>query len=103
MKILEATVSRFERRYGDPYFDILATSINMNSDEGDRIVFDICRILNCNFWLQLTDISSTEEEVYYVQQAALVKVFDRYKAMEMLKSYTEADGRHKIQAVTRYT
>ena len=35
---------------------------------------------------QLTDNSSTEE-------AALVNAFDRYKAMEILKSYAEADRR----------
>ena len=66
------------------------------------VLYLTCRILNCNFWLQLTDNSSTEEEVYSVQQAALVKVFDRH-TMEILKSYTEADGRHSFHAVTRYT
>ena len=55
-------------------FDTLATSVNINSDEGDHIVSDICRILNCNF-CQLTDTSFTEK-VYSVQQATLVKVFN---------------------------
>ena len=54
------------------------------------------------FCLHLTGNSSTEE-VYFIQQAALVKVFDRYNVMEILKSYTEADGRHSFHAVTRYT
>ena len=99
VKILEVRVSRFERRYGDLYFDLLASSVNNNSDEGDRIVFVIYCILNCNFCLQLT----STEEVYSVQQAALVKVFDGYKAMEIMKSYTNADGRRSFHVVTRYT
>ena len=78
------------------------TSANVNSDEVDRVVFDICRILNCNVWPQLIDNSSTEI-AYSVQQAALVKVFDWYKAIEILKSSTEADGRHSFFAVTRDT
>ena len=82
-------------------FDTFATSVNINSDDDDHIVFDICRILNCNF-CQLTDNSSTEK-VYSVQQATLVKVFNWYKAMELLKSFTEADGRHSVHVVTRYT
>ena len=75
----------------------LSTSVNINSDVGDHIVFDICRILNCNF-CQLTDNSSTEK-VYSVQQATLVKVFNWYKAMEILKSCTEADRRHSVYLV----
>ena len=82
-------------------FDTLATSVNINSDEGDRIVFDICHIPNCNF-CQLTDNSSTEK-VYSVQQATLVKVFNWYKAMEVLKSCTKDDGRHSVHVLTRYT
>ena len=80
VKILEAIISCFEQRYGNRYFDLLLTSVNVNSEEGDRIVFDICRILNCNVWPQLIDNSSTEI-VYFVQRAALVKVFDQYKAI----------------------
>ena len=82
-------------------FDTLAISVNMNSDEGDHIVFDICRILNCNF-CQLTDNSSTEK-AYSVQQATLATVFHWYKAMEILKSCTEADGRDSFHVVSRYT
>ena len=41
-------------------FDTLATSVNISSDEGDHIVFDICRILNCNF-SQLADNSSQKK------------------------------------------
>ena len=82
-------------------FDTLATSVNINSEEGDHIVFEICRILNCNF-CQLTDNCSTEK-VYSVQQATLAKVFDWYEAMEILKSCTEADGRDSFHVVTRYT
>ena len=82
-------------------FDSLATSVNINSDEGGHIVFDICRILNCNF-CHLTGNSSTEK-VYSVQKTTLAKAVDWYKAMEILKSCTEADGRDSFHVVTRYT
>ena len=64
-------------------------------------VLNVCHILNCNVWLQLTH-SSSPEEVYSVEQAVLVKVFDQYKAMEVLKSYTEDGAHHSFLPVTCY-
>ena len=58
VQIVERVVSCFENRYGSLYSNIEETSINIPSDDGDHIVFDVCRsdhivfdvcrILNCN-------------------------------------------------------
>lgn len=64
-------------------------------------VLNVCHILNCNVWLQLTH-SSSPEEVYSVEQAVLVKASDQYKTMEVLKSYTEDGVNHSFLTVTCY-
>ena len=48
VEIAERVVSYFEKRYGNLYSDLGETSINIPSDDSDRIIFDVCPILNCN-------------------------------------------------------
>ena len=59
MQIVARVVSRFEKRYGNLYSNLKETSINMPSDDGDRIIFYVCRILNCHVWSNVTDDSDT--------------------------------------------
>ena len=48
VQIVERVVSCFEKRYGNLYSILEETSTNIPSDDGDRIIFDLCRKLNCN-------------------------------------------------------
>ena len=48
VQIVERVVSCFEKRYGNLYSNIEETCINIPSDNGDRIILDIYRILSCN-------------------------------------------------------
>ena len=47
-QIVERVVSCFGKRYGNLYSNLEETSINIPSDDGDCIIFDMCSILNCN-------------------------------------------------------
>ena len=83
-------MSCFEKRYGNLYSNLEETSINIPSDDGDHIIFDVCRILNCNVWPNVTDDSDTATQCY-LQLAALITVFNRYKDIDAMKCYTEDD------------
>ena len=50
VQIVERVVSCFEKRYGNLYSNLQEISINIPSDDGDCIIFDARRILNCNVW-----------------------------------------------------
>ena len=75
VQIVERVVSCFEKRYGNLYSNLEETSINIPSDDGDRIIFDVCHILNCNVWPNVTDDSDTATQ-YSLQLAALITVFN---------------------------
>ena len=75
VQIVERVVSCFEKRYGNLYSNLGETSINISSDDGDRIIFEVCRILNCNVWPNVTDGSDTATQ-YSLQLAALITVFN---------------------------
>ena len=84
VQIVERVVSCFEKRYGNLYSNLEETSINIPSDDGDRIIFDVCRILNCIVWPNATDDSDTATQ-YSLQLAALITVFNRYKDIDVIK------------------
>ena len=55
VQIIERVVSCFENRYGSLYSNLEETSINIPSDDGDHIILDVCRILNCNVWPRILE------------------------------------------------
>ena len=75
VQIVERVVSCFEKRYGNLYSNLEETSINIPSDDGDRIIFDVCHILNCNVWPNVTVDSDTATQ-YSLQLASLITVFN---------------------------
>ena len=78
----------------------VTSDVNINSDEGDRILFDVSRILNCNVWCTM-DVSP-KEEVYSAQITSLSKLFDHYKDMQVLKSLTKDEVTDSFFAIVRY-
>ena len=99
--IVERAVSCFEKRYGNLYSNPEETSINIPSDDGDRIIFDVCRILNCNVWSNVTDDSDTATQ-YSLQLAALITVFYPYKDINVMKCYAVDDVLSSFLCVLRY-
>ena len=75
VQIVERVVSCFEKHYGNLYSNLEETSINIPSDDSDRIIFDVCCILNCNVWPNVTDDSDTATQ-YSLQLAALIMVLN---------------------------
>ena len=71
VQIAERVVSYFEKRYGNLHSDLEETSINIPSDDGDRIIFDVCPILNCNVWPNVADDSDAATQ--YSLQLNLIK------------------------------
>ena len=78
VQIVEIVVSCFEKCCGNLYSNLEETSINSPSGDGDHIIFDVCRILNCNVWPNVTDDSDTATQ-YSLQLAALITFFNQYK------------------------
>ena len=101
VQIVERVVSCFEKRYGNLYSNLEETSIIIPSDDGNRIIFDVCRILNCNVWPNVTNDSDTSTQ-YSLQLAALITVFNRYKDIDVMKCYTEDDVLSSFLAVLRH-
>ena len=66
------------------------------------MIFDICCVLNCNVWPDVTPDSDLQEK-FSVQLTALQKIFDRYKNMEVFNTFTSDDVTESFCAVTRYS
>ena len=101
VQIVERVVSCFEKCYGNLYSNLEETSINIHSDDGDRIIFDLCGMLSCNVWLNSTDDTDTATQ-YYLQLAALITVSNRYRNIDVTKCYTEDDVLRGFHAVLHY-
>ena len=74
-------------------------AVNVNSDHGHRIVFDICYILNCNLWLKPT----SNEEAYIVWLNAFKNVFDHCSGIEVFTVFTVDDVTEGFLTITSYT
>ena len=53
----------FKKRYGNLHSSETEAEVNVNSDHGGCILFEMCHILNCNFWPKPT----SNVEPYVVQ------------------------------------
>ena len=78
-----------------------SAEININADEGDRILFDVCRVLNCNVWPVLAD-GVEPQEMFSLQLKSLKSIFCRYNQMEIFKSYSEEDIVDSFLDIIRY-
>ena len=99
LQTVERVVSCFEKLYGNPYSNLKETSINITVS--DRIIFDVCHILNCNVWPNGTNDSDTATQ-YCLQLAALITDFNQYKYIDVMKCYTEDDVLSSFLAALSY-
>ena len=56
--------------------------VSVNTEEGDKIIFDVCQILNCSVWPTL-QIEDDKETILCKQLQALKSLYDRYNDMEI--------------------
>ena len=87
----------FEQRYGN----LLGTdaNVNINSDEGGRVLFDVVCHLNCNVW---QNSGETKEESCDRQLKSLRNMILRYGGMEILASITEDEIVESFLSIVRY-
>ena len=81
-------LSCFEKHYGNLYSNLKETSMNIPSDDGGHIIFDVCHILICNIWPNVNSDTATQ---YSLQLAVLIAIFNQYKDIDVMKCYTEND------------
>ena len=74
--IIEKIIGCFEERYGNLFGGEETFEVNVNSDEGDRVLFDVTCLLNCNVWCKPGE-DVEEEDVYKNQLTSLLKLFIR--------------------------
>ena len=95
MHIIDRMIACFEERYGNLFNKDNLPSVNVNSDTGDRVLFDVCRVLKCNVW-QAGDIDFEEDDAYSIQINSLSAMFDRYKDMDILKPFTKYEVKKQL-------
>ena len=61
--------------------------MNVSSDEGDRVLFDVACLLNCNVWRSPN--SEESKDTYEQQLSLLMKMFNRHREMKILAPITE--------------
>ena len=49
-EIVGTIINCYEKRYGNLFASKSNRTVNVNSHQGDTILFEICQILNCNLW-----------------------------------------------------
>ena len=98
LEMVQPTISCFEKQCGNLYSGEAKVEVNANSDHGDRILFDVCCILNCNIWPKPT----SNAETYIVLLNAFKNVLDCYSDMEVFKVFTIDDITEGFLAITSY-
>ena len=77
--------------------------MNVNSDEGDRILLDVACLLNCNVWRSPnSEEHACEEDSCERRLSLLMKMFNRYHEMEILAPITEDEITESFLAIVRY-
>ena len=99
--MVERIISCFERRYCGVYSDNTKGVVNVEADAGDRILFDICRVLNCNVWPEIKEDSNLEAD-FSVQIRSIKNIFERYSAMSIFENFTVNDIVDGFIDITNY-
>ena len=103
VEIVDAIINCYEKRYGNLFKSELNPTINANSDQGDAILFEVCRVLNYNLWAinQMEINDDDPSEIYFIQCGALLRIFERYKQMKSFDGYDEDDVSHSFLSIVR--
>ena len=83
--MVRSILSCYEERYSNVYSK--AGDNNVVSD-GDKVLFDVCQVLNSAVWPSLTKDESEDDQILSVQFAAINNLFERFQTMPVFKSIT---------------
>ena len=95
--IVKKIIDSFEQRYGNLFGK--DANVNINSEEGSRVLFDVDFLLNCNVW---QNSEETEKENCDRQLKSLRNMISRYGGMEILASITEDEIVENFLSILRY-
>ena len=94
---MKKRIDCFEQRYGNLFGK--NAKVNINSGEGDRVLFGVACLLNCNVW---KNSGQTEEEDCDRQLKLLRNMISPYGVMEILASITEYEIVESYLTIVRY-
>ena len=98
LEMVQAIISCFEKRYGNLNSHETEAAVNINSDQGDRNLFDVYCILNCNLYPKPT----SNVEAYIVQLNGFKNVKTAAAAWKVFMVFTVEDVTEGFSAITRY-
>ena len=87
LEMSQAIIFCFEKQYGNLYSGETEVEVNVNSNHGDHILFDVCHFLNCN----LCPKPTSNVEACTVELNTFLKNFDHYSDIKMFKSFIVDD------------
>ena len=91
--------SCYEERYGDVYSE---TGYNNAVSDGDKVLLDVCRVLNSVVWPSLTKDESQDDQILSLQFATINNLFERFQTMPVFKSITRDSLQASFVDVIRY-
>ena len=83
--IVRSILLCYEKKYSDVYSK---TGDNNAISDGDKVLFDVCQVLNSAVWPSLTKDESEDDQILSVQLAAINNLFERFQTMPVFKSIT---------------
>ena len=98
LEMVQAIISCFEKRYGNLNSHETEAAVNINSDQGDRNLFDVYCILNCNLYPKPT----SNVEAYIVQLNGFKNVKTAAVAWKVFMVFTVEDVTEGFSAITSY-
>ena len=93
VEIVKPIMKCFDKRHDNAISEMNKAAVNVHADEGDRLLLDASRILNCTVWPDSTEIVQ-----YATQLAAFQKIFDRFKEMAIFNWVTSKGIKESFQA-----
>ena len=99
--IVQTIINCFERLYCNLFGGEEKYEVNVNSDEGDKILYDVICLLNCNVYCKPED-RNDEELLYAKELQSLLKLYSPFARMEVFASCTEDRVIDSFLAINRY-
>ena len=85
IQIFESIIECFRERHGNLFDDDKIYEANVNSDEGNCVLFDVACLLNCNAWVSPAGDLTMDEPF----EEALSKMHKRYTVMTLFAGIME--------------
>ena len=98
LEMVQAIISCFKKRYGNLNSHKTEAAVSNNSDQGDRILFDVYFILNCNLY----PIPTSNVEAYIVQLNGFKNVKTAAVAWKVFIVFPVEDVTEGFSAITSY-